>query len=185
MVTRNTWRCRRGNASTDVVITGFDCKCKKYRVTNRSGGIYCWKCGKTSPYADGIPLFTERITKIGPPRRRRKTRNHRGIHMNSLNQQTLKVRCMYSGDDDDDGKNVNHVMMARTLAMCDKFLQVLLLPCWKFASLDVPITSNKTPTWCNTVQVLFLQCHSTCFGRQAPIIRSIKKLARRPVVQVL
>ena len=33
--------------------------------------------------------------------------------------------------------------------------------------------SNKTPTWCNTVQVLFLQSHSTCFGRQAPIIRSI------------
>jgi hypothetical protein len=27
--------------------------------------------------------------------------------------------------------------------------------------------------------------HSTCFGRQAPIIRSIKKLARRPLVQVL
>ena len=44
--------------------------------------------------------------------------------------------------------------------------------------------SNKTPTWCNTVQVLFLQSHSTCFGRQAPIIRSIKKLARRPLVQV-
>jgi len=31
---------------------------------------------------------------------------------------------------------------------------------------------NKTP-WCYTVQVLFLQTHSTCFGRQAPIIRSI------------
>jgi hypothetical protein len=30
--------------------------------------------------------------------------------------------------------------------------------------------SNKTPTWSNTVQVLFLQKHSTCFGRQAPII---------------
>ena len=27
--------------------------------------------------------------------------------------------------------------------------------------------------------------HSTCFGRQAPIMRSIKKLARRPLVQVL
>ena len=24
--------------------------------------------------------------------------------------------------------------------------------------------SNKTPTWCNTVQVLFLQSHSTCFA---------------------
>ena len=34
------------------------------------------------------------------------------------------------------------------------------------------IQSNKTPTWCNTVQVLFLQSHSACFGRQAPIIRS-------------
>ena len=33
--------------------------------------------------------------------------------------------------------------------------------------------SNETPTWCNIVQVLFLQGHSTCFGRQAPIIRSI------------
>jgi len=32
---------------------------------------------------------------------------------------------------------------------------------------------NETPTWCNTVQVSFLQSHSTCFGRQASIIRSI------------
>jgi hypothetical protein len=32
--------------------------------------------------------------------------------------------------------------------------------------------SNETPTWCNTVQVLFLQSNSTCFGRQTPIIRS-------------
>jgi hypothetical protein len=45
--------------------------------------------------------------------------------------------------------------------------------------------SNKTPTWCNTVLVLFLQSHSTCFGRQGPIIRSIRKLARWPLVQVL
>ena len=28
--------------------------------------------------------------------------------------------------------------------------------------------SNETPTWCNTVQVLFLQSHSTCFGRKRP-----------------
>ena len=28
--------------------------------------------------------------------------------------------------------------------------------------------SNETPTWCNTVQVLFLQGHSTCFGRKRP-----------------
>ena len=28
--------------------------------------------------------------------------------------------------------------------------------------------SNETPTWCNTVQVLFLQGHSTCFGRKHP-----------------
>ena len=28
--------------------------------------------------------------------------------------------------------------------------------------------SNKTPTRCNTVQVLFLQGHSTCFGRKRP-----------------
>ena len=28
--------------------------------------------------------------------------------------------------------------------------------------------SNETPTWCNTVQVLFLQSHSTCFGRKLP-----------------
>jgi len=34
--------------------------------------------------------------------------------------------------------------------------------------------SNETPAWCNTVQVLFLQSYSTCFGRQAPIIRSFK-----------
>ena len=26
----------------------------------------------------------------------------------------------------------------------------------------------KTPTWCNTVQVLFLLGHSTCFGRLRP-----------------
>jgi hypothetical protein len=28
--------------------------------------------------------------------------------------------------------------------------------------------SNETPTWCNTVQVSFLQDHSTCFGRKRP-----------------
>ena len=28
--------------------------------------------------------------------------------------------------------------------------------------------SNETPTWSNTVQVLFLQGHSTCFGRKRP-----------------
>ena len=28
--------------------------------------------------------------------------------------------------------------------------------------------SNETPTLCNTVQVLFLQSHSTCFGRKRP-----------------
>ena len=33
--------------------------------------------------------------------------------------------------------------------------------------------SNETPTWCNTVQVLFLQSHLYMFRAQAPIIRSI------------
>ena len=33
---------------------------------------------------------------------------------------------------------------------------------------------NKTPTWCNKMQILLLQTFSTCFGLQAPIIRSIK-----------
>ena len=33
---------------------------------------------------------------------------------------------------------------------------------------------NKTPTWCNKMQILLLQTFSTCFGRHAPIIRSIK-----------
>ena len=28
--------------------------------------------------------------------------------------------------------------------------------------------SNETPAWWNTVQVLFLQSHSTCFGRKRP-----------------
>ena len=30
------------------------------------------------------------------------------------------------------------------------------------------ISQMKTPTWCNTVQVLFLQGHSTWFGRKRP-----------------
>ena len=34
--------------------------------------------------------------------------------------------------------------------------------------------SNETPTWCNTVQVLFLQGHSTCFGRKRPSSRVFK-----------
>ena len=33
---------------------------------------------------------------------------------------------------------------------------------------------NKTPMWCNKMQILLLQTFSTCFGCQAPIIRSIK-----------
>ena len=52
-------------------------------------------------------------------------------------------------------------------------------------SKDETVSSYKTPTSCNTVQVSFLQSHSTCFGRQAPINSSIKKLARRPLVHVL
>jgi hypothetical protein len=44
----------------------------------------------------------------------------------------------------------------------------VLLSSWKQF-----LRSNETPTWYNTVQVLFLQGHSTCFGAQAPIIRSI------------
>jgi hypothetical protein len=58
---------------------------------------------------------------------------------------------------------------------------------WKNGThaMEFTVRSNKTPTWCSTVQVLFLQSHSTCFGHQAPIIRSVKKLARRPLVQVL
>jgi len=36
------------------------------------------------------------------------------------------------------------------------------------------IRLNKTPTWCNKIQILLLQTFSTCFGRHAPIIRSIK-----------
>ena len=34
--------------------------------------------------------------------------------------------------------------------------------------------SNETPTWCNNVQVLFLQSHSTCFGRKLPSSRVFK-----------
>ena len=30
----------------------------------------------------------------------------------------------------------------------------------------INLSQMKTPTWCNTVQVLFLQGHSTCFGRK-------------------
>ena len=34
--------------------------------------------------------------------------------------------------------------------------------------------SNETPTWCNTVLVLFLQSLSTCFGRKRPSSRVFK-----------
>ena len=34
--------------------------------------------------------------------------------------------------------------------------------------------SNETPTLCNTVKVLFLQNHSTCFGRKRPSSRVFK-----------
>ena len=44
--------------------------------------------------------------------------------------------------------------------------------------------SNETPTWYNTVQVLFLQSHSTCFGRKRPSSR-VLKLVQRPLVHVL
>ena len=49
----------------------------------------------------------------------------------------------------------------------------------------VSIYSNETPTWCNTVQVLFLQSHSTCFGRQATHHQGYLKLVQRPLVHVL
>ena len=38
----------------------------------------------------------------------------------------------------------------------------------KHCTWNVTLSSNETPTWCNTVQVLFLQGHSTCFGRKRP-----------------
>ena len=37
-----------------------------------------------------------------------------------------------------------------------------------------PTRLNKTPTWCNKMQILLLQTFSTCFGHHAPIIRGIK-----------
>ena len=39
---------------------------------------------------------------------------------------------------------------------------------WQNISIILSVKSNETPTWCNTVQVLFLQGHSTCFGRKRP-----------------
>ena len=39
---------------------------------------------------------------------------------------------------------------------------------------DSMCKSNETPTWCNTVQGLFLQSHSTCFGRKRPWSRVFK-----------
>ena len=48
----------------------------------------------------------------------------------------------------------------------------------------VAFQSNETPTWCNTVQVLFLQCQSTCFGRKRPS-SGIFKTIQRPLVHVL
>ena len=38
----------------------------------------------------------------------------------------------------------------------------------KSSHLLIRAESNETPNWCNTVQVLFLQSHSTCFGRKHP-----------------
>ena len=46
---------------------------------------------------------------------------------------------------------------------CLKHGLVLLL-CFRASSYK----SNEIPTWCNTVQVLFLQSHSSCFGRFVP-----------------
>ena len=107
--------------------------------------MYCWKRGKRSPYTEGITFFIERIMKLGRPIQWRKKRNHHGIHKNSPYDQPLKVHYRYSDDDDaDDAKNVNHVMMAQTLAMCDKYLQILLLPCWQSSSWDVSITCLYT-----------------------------------------
>ena len=40
-----------------------------------------------------------------------------------------------------------------------------LVPDWNST---IKFKSNETPTWCNTAQVLFLQSHSTCFGRKRP-----------------
>ena len=40
--------------------------------------------------------------------------------------------------------------------------------CFVFLYLLSPFKSNEIPAWCNTVQVLFLQGLSTCFGRKRP-----------------
>ena len=49
--------------------------------------------------------------------------------------------------------NYNYVIFGHTLILCFR---------------ESKYKSNETPTWYNTVQVLFLQGHSTCFGRKGP-----------------
>ena len=47
----------------------------------------------------------------------------------------------------------------------------LIQPRWSTwgTRVNVPLDkSNETPTWCNTVHVLFLQGHSKCFGQFWP-----------------
>ena len=51
------------------------------------------------------------------------------------------------------------------------------LPCinarWEISKNEI-LRLNKTATWCKKMQILLMQNFSTCFGRHAPIIRSIK-----------
>ena len=76
------------------------------------------------------------------------------------------------------GKGANRSNIAKIIKykiiFCQWIYNVQILPkililCYRASQYK----SNETPTWCYTVQVLFLQSHSTCFGRQAHIIRSI------------
>jgi len=62
----------------------------------------------------------------------------------------------------------NNTVQNKRKMQTTKANQILALKMWKTFQTQLPVLSNETPTWCNTVQVLFLQGHSTCFGRKRP-----------------
>ena len=53
----------------------------------------------------------------------------------------------------------------------------------KYSKLWSNISQMKHQTWCNTVQDLFLQSHSTCFGRKRP--KHVEWLCRNKTCTVL
>ena len=151
----------KGKGGTPAIILHLDARLR-WVVGLKSQQLY------TRFPLEGLDGFQSQPEHFGSREKSRApTRNKSKFFFIARPTASILYRLRNNGCLQGGGKN-SVTFHYRIIAVCF-ILQSTKRREWKQVS-----KSNKTQTWCNTVQVLFLQTHSTCFGRQAPIIRSIK-----------